>query len=75
MEKKKRKRTNYQTIKLNLSRARRKEYESALRRRYNRPKSGLARLVICALREVLYLEQEGIPPCHADVDDDENELL
>lgn len=61
-EKKKKRRTRYQIVKLNLGSARRRIYLETLRKRYGRPKSGLSRLIICALREVLALEQQGIPP-------------
>lgn len=56
----KKKRTNYVTIQLNLGNERKRTYIENLRRRYDRPRSGLARLVICALREVLYLQEQGI---------------
>jgi hypothetical protein len=53
--------TNYIQINLNLSKARAEKYLTALRNRYNRPKSGWSRLILCVLREAIYMQEQGIP--------------
>ena len=58
----KKKKYKYRTLKWNLSDIRWEKYLAILRRRYDRPRSGLARLALMALKEIIAMETEN--PIH-----------
>ena len=49
----------YDILKMNISRERKEKYLAILQRRYNLPRSGFARLVLRALKEIIAIETEN----------------